>query len=81
MPADTAMMPGINGFETCAKIKADERFKHIPVVIVSAKTHNSDMEKGIQAGAVDFLIKPVDPYELLKKVEGYALAAGVNYKK
>lgn len=75
------MMPGINGFETCAKIKADERFKHIPVVIVSAKTHHADVEKGMQAGAIDYLIKPIDPYELLKKVEGYALAAGANSGK
>jgi CheY-like chemotaxis protein len=75
------MMPGINGLDTCKRIKADERFKHIPVVILSAKTESAEVEKGIQAGAADYLIKPIDPYELLKKVENYASVARASVKK
>jgi two-component system chemotaxis sensor kinase CheA len=63
------MMPELNGFETCLKIKADPRFKSIPVVILSAKPKNEVYEKGMLSGASGYISKPFDPYDLVRQVE------------
>ena len=63
------MMPELNGFETCLRIKADPRFKDIPVVILSAKPENEVYEQGMKAGAAGYIAKPFDPYDLVRQVE------------
>ena len=62
------MIPFENGFEILEKLKADERLKKIPVVVVSAKDSRDDVIKATMLGAVDYIAKPVDEKILLKKV-------------
>lgn len=62
------MMPFENGFEILEKLKADDRLKKIPVIIVSAKDSRDDVIKVTMLGAVDYIAKPVDEKILLKKV-------------
>ena len=52
------MMPGIDGYEVCRRLKADTRTKHIPVIFLSALDKESDELQGLDAGAVDFITKP-----------------------
>ena len=63
------MMPGLDGYETCRRLKASETTKHIPVVMVTALDQQSDRVKGIEAGADDFLTKPVDDVELFARIK------------
>jgi len=62
------MMPGMDGFEVCKRIKADPATAHIPVVMVTALTDSSDRVRGLQAGADDFLSKPVNDIALMARV-------------
>ncbi len=52
------MMPGIDGYEICRRLKADDRTRHIPVIFLSALDKESDELQGLDAGAVDFITKP-----------------------
>ncbi|RWX43449.1 Response regulator receiver domain-containing protein [Candidatus Electrothrix aarhusensis] len=52
------MMPGIDGYEVCRRLKADSRTRHIPVIFLSALDKESDELQGLDAGAVDFITKP-----------------------
>ena len=63
------MMPGLDGFETCRRLKADPRTAHIPVVMVTALDQPSDRVTGLQAGADDFLTKPIKDIALLTRVK------------
>jgi len=62
------MMPDMNGYEVCEKLKADERTKNIPVVMLTAKGQKGDAEQGLKVGADDYIIKPFDPYELGEQI-------------
>lgn len=62
------MMPGLDGFETCRRIKADAATRHIPVIMVTALDERQDRIKGLEAGADDFLTKPVDDVALFARV-------------
>jgi two-component system phosphate regulon response regulator PhoB len=62
------MMPGLNGYDVCKRLKADERTKHVPVVMLTAKGQKGDAEEGLKAGADDYIIKPFDPFELNEQV-------------
>jgi putative two-component system response regulator len=62
------MMPHLNGFEVCAKIKANPDTYLIPVVLVTALSDKQDRIEGIRVGADDFLTRPVDRTELLTRV-------------
>ncbi len=61
------MMPGIDGFETCKRLKADPKTSHIPVVMVTALTDPTDRVRGLEAGADDFLSKPVNDTALFSR--------------
>jgi signal transduction histidine kinase len=62
------MMPKLDGFDVCRRLKEDERTQMIPVLLVTALSDRSDRLKGIATGAADFITKPVDTLELLFRV-------------
>lgn len=62
------MMPGMDGFEVCERLKADPATQNIPVVMVTALTDVSDRVRGLEAGADDFLSKPVNDLALMSRV-------------
>ncbi len=62
------MMPGMDGFEVCRRLKADPKTAHIPVIMVTALDQPSDRVKGLDVGADDFLTKPVDEIALIARV-------------
>ena len=62
------MMPGMDGFEVCRQLKANIKTTHIPVVMVTALDPNQERIKGLEAGADDFLTKPINQPELLARI-------------
>ncbi len=60
------MMPRRSGYEVCQQLKRDERYKHIPVVMVTALNEEGDVERAREAGADDYVTKPVNKAALLE---------------
>jgi len=65
------MMPGIDGFETCRRLKADERHREIPVIFMTALSDTVDKVKGFQLGAVDYVTKPMQQDEVLVRIRAH----------
>ncbi|MGH2751172.1 MAG: GGDEF domain-containing response regulator [Actinomycetota bacterium] len=63
------MMPRLDGFEVCERLRADTRTKHISVIMLTAKSLSADKVVGLTAGADDYIIKPFDPIELVARVK------------
>ncbi len=63
------MMPDMDGFEVCRRLKCDPRTHHLPVLMVTALDQTSDRVKGLEVGADDFLTKPVDDMQLMARVK------------
>ncbi|MGC8874440.1 MAG: response regulator [Chloroflexia bacterium] len=61
-------MPRLNGYETCRRLKQIEALRGVPVVFLSAKGQRQEVEEGISVGAVDYILKPFAPEELVAKV-------------
>ncbi|ODA68366.1 Response regulator PleD [Methyloligella halotolerans] len=66
------MMPGMDGFEVCRRLKAEPRSQHIPVIMITALDQPADKLQGLEAGADDFLTKPVDDVALITRVKNLA---------
>lgn len=66
------MMPDMDGFEVCRRLKADARTHHVPVLMITALDQPSDRVQGLEAGADDFLTKPVDDTQLMARVKSLA---------
>jgi twitching motility two-component system response regulator PilH len=62
------VMPGLNGFQATRSITKDEATRHIPVIICSTKDQETDKVWGMRQGAKDYIVKPVDKEELLRKI-------------
>src|SRR5512136_2795368 len=62
------MMPEMDGFETCRRLKATDEWREIPVIFLTAKTETGDIIQGFELGAVDYVAKPFNPHELLARV-------------
>jgi signal transduction histidine kinase len=62
------MMPRLNGFEVCQRLKNDRQWQHIPIILVTALDSKEDLARGLNAGADDFLHKPYNPLELRARV-------------
>jgi DNA-binding response OmpR family regulator len=62
------MMPGLNGYEVCRRLRAHETAHAIPVVMLTAKAQEADVETGFAVGVDDYIVKPFSPRELLTRV-------------
>ncbi len=65
------MMPGIDGYETCRRIRANADLKNVRIILVSAQVMGSKRLKGYEVGADDYITKPFDTEELLTKIRVY----------
>ncbi len=63
------MMPGMDGYEVCKKLREDERTVDVPVIFLTAKTAKEDVVKGFEAGGQDYVTKPFDVHELMERVK------------
>lgn len=63
------MLPGMNGLDICQALKENAQTKNVPIVMVSAKGEESDIVKGLELGADDYITKPFSPKVLLARVE------------
>lgn len=62
-------MPGKSGYEVCEQLKRDRLTNHIPVVFLSAKGQETEIRTGFDTGAIDYIIKPFAPDQLLSRLE------------
>ena len=63
------MLPEMDGYEVCKKLKEDENTKKIPVIFLTARTDTDSIVRGFEAGGVDYVVKPFNPAELLARVK------------
>lgn len=61
-------MPRMTGYQACAALKSNDTTKGIPVIFLSAKGQESEIETGLSAGAADYVLKPFAPDELINKI-------------
>lgn len=61
-------MPKMTGYDACRAIKADPALREIPVVFLSAKGQDSEIQTGLEAGAEEYLLKPFAPHQLTERV-------------
>lgn len=62
-------MPGMDGYEVCRQLKANENYRDIPVIFISALNDTADKLKGFGAGGIDYITKPFEPAEVLARVQ------------
>jgi len=62
------MMPKMDGYEVCKAIKTNPSISQIPILMISAKTDGVSQKRGLELGAADYLMKPIQPNEILRKV-------------
>ena len=63
------MMPKLDGREVCRRVKADPQTAHVPVIFLSARAQDMDVNSGLELGASAYITKPFDPVDLLQTVE------------
>ncbi|MBI5348456.1 MAG: response regulator [Chloroflexi bacterium] len=61
-------MPKMTGYEACRHIKADDTLKNIPVIFLSAKGQETEIQTGLEVGASDYILKPFAPDQLIQRV-------------
>lgn len=69
-------MPRMTGYEACELIKANPKTSHIPVVFLSAKGQEIEVQTGLEAGAVEYIVKPFAPEQLAEQVRAILAAHG-----
>ena len=67
-------LPGMDGLSVTAMVKGEEDLRHIPIIALTASAMSGDRERFLAAGCDDYLSKPIQPLELLKKVDSYFTA-------
>ena len=72
------MMPEMDGFEVCARLKSNPKTHHIPVLMITALDQPSDRVRGLDVGADDFLTKPVDDVQLMARVKSLVRLKGLT---
>jgi len=63
------LLPGIDGFEVCQRLRADPQTSQLPILVLSAKAREADKATGLKVGADDYIAKPADPSEIVSRVE------------
>ena len=63
-----AVMPGMDGFETCRRLKANTSVAHVPVIFMTGLSETEQIVKGLEAGGVDYVTKPISPFELIARI-------------
>ena len=67
------MMPGMDGYEVCQKLKSEEKTKSIPVIFLTGMADEESEKKGLELGAVDYITKPISPPIVLERVKNHLL--------
>lgn len=62
------LLPKMDGFKVCRMLKYDERFRHIPVIMLTSRARDVDRKMGLDMGADDYVFKPYDPAELMQRI-------------
>ncbi len=62
------MLPKMDGFKVCRILKFDDKYKHIPIIMLTARIQEVDKETGFKTGADGYMTKPFEPEELIKKI-------------
>lgn len=65
------MLPKMDGYKVCRLLKFDERYKHIPIIMLTARAEDTDIEIGQKTGANDYVIKTIKPATFLEKIKNY----------
>ena len=65
------LMPKLDGFQACIRLKSSSKTGDIPVILVTTRGEGSNVERGFQSGATDYVTKPINGLELLTKVRSY----------
>ena len=65
------MLPELDGHKVCRLLKFDERYKHIPILMLTAKIQEKDRVLGMETGANEYITKPFEMDDLLRKVKAY----------
>jgi len=65
------MLPKLDGYKVCRLLKFDERYKHIPILMLTAKTQEKDKILGAETGANEYITKPFEMDDLMEKVKRY----------
>lgn len=75
------MMPGLDGFEICRRMKDDPKLRQIPVLLLSARGREHDRERGMALGAAEYMTKPYSPHDLMQRIRGLLEPCTVGEKK
>ena len=71
-------MPTMNGYEACRRLKQEEKFRDIPVMFLTARSEQADEQEGLEAGGVDYIVKPINPSIFVARMETHL--ANKRYK-
>ena len=74
-----AVMPGMDGFETCRQLKRNQALAHVPVLFMTGLTETGDIVRGLEAGGVDYVTKPIVPEELIARIRVHLANARMTH--
>jgi len=75
------MLPGIDGFEVCRRLKSDDETKKIPIIMITAKGEESDIVSGLELGADDYITKPFKPRILIARIRSVLRRTKKNFNE
>jgi DNA-binding response OmpR family regulator len=73
-----AVMPGLDGFEICRRLKRNPALAHVPIIFMTGLSETGDIIKGLDAGGVDYVTKPIAPDELLARIRVHLSNARIS---
>ncbi len=75
------MMPGIDGYQLCEKLKSNDQTKGIPIIFISAKSEVDDLVRGFDVGGVDYIVKPFQQKEVVARVKNQLITVKLMHEK